>query len=279
MPDPGYWGTTKPPRGTAIDPAHPLARGLVAYWPLGSGGGGAQDIWGNYHLITAALGGSPVDGVGLHGGPVTVLRGTPEQLYSIPVNDPIGGLTAATMTGWFFRAATNQSAVMGWCPNTSFRFFLTWFTDSNVYAVVENGVTAGRNVALAGIGWHHFVLSYDGSRAAADRALIYIDGVLQTTAVVANNPAASLGTATQLANYSIGYDFSDNQYAVGSAEDCAVWSRALSADDALSLYAQPYAMFVPPVWRRMFVPTAVVTARQRRTSVHLGARVGSRQAI
>src|SRR5690242_1800589 len=50
------WGRRKPPVGTPLARAHPLARGLVGCWPLNEGTGTlARDAAGGNHLtLTAA---------------------------------------------------------------------------------------------------------------------------------------------------------------------------------------------------------------------------------
>ncbi len=278
MPDQsGYWGTTKPPSGVPIDPGHPLAQGLVAYWPCGEGSAWVDDIWGGFDLTTVTTG-TPISGIGAHGGAALKVKGSPDQAYSYPVSDKFGGLTAATQSIWVYRAATTDLMTWGWANAGDRGYYMIWYSDAQVYWVLSNG--GGNGVAtspLAGIGWHHICMTFDGAQAGNAKVVGYVDGIPQTLSW-GIGPAASLPSVADLSNIAIGYDFHDNLYGVGQAEDYAVWRRTLNPVEVQSLYTQPYAMFAPPVWRRYFIPTAVVTTKERRTSSPLGARVGSRQA-
>ncbi len=281
MPDQsGYWGTTKPPTGTPLDRSHPLARGLISYWPLGDGSTLAPDIFGPYTLISSGISANMVTGVGAHGGLAQQLRGSPEQLYSYPLTDAVANRTQASIAGWVRRDTTSNYMPIGWFPNSVNTFMFIWYTDGNLYGVCDNGGSGGNvSTPLADLGWHHIVLSYDGARGSTDRIRLYVDGTARALTAAGTAAATSISSVAALQNFSIGYSFLHNVYGVGGVEDVAVWDRGLTADEVTTLYAQPYAMFAPPVWRRVFVPATVITTTQRRTSSPLGARVGSRQAI
>lgn len=255
-----YWGTTKPPPGTIIDPGHDLTQKLVAYWPLHDGAGYPDDIWGNYPLTPA---GAPTPDIGAHGGAAIKLHGSPDVYSSSTITDAFAGQPRITISAWGYRAATTDSFIVGWSPTTHFRCYFIWYLDGNVYWTVDGGPGADSNpnCTLAGIGWHHFVMSYDGARSGVARIAAYIDGVPRTLTPSTSPPGATLNTAANLGNFLIGKDVSNTIWATGRVEDVAVWAaRSLTATDARDLYQQPYAMFAPPVWRRSFIPVSAQLA-------------------
>lgn len=253
-----YWGATKPPPGTIIDPGHDLTQKLVAYWPLSDGAGYPDDIWGNYPLTAA---GAPTLDIGAHGGAAIKLHGSPDVYSSSTITDAFAGQPRMSISGWGYRAATTDSFIVGWSPATHFRCYFIWYLDGNVYWTVDGGPGADSNpnCTLPGIGWHHFVMSFDGARSGIARVAAYIDGVPRTLTAGASNPGATLNTAANLGNFLIGKDVSNTIWATGRVEDVAVWAgRALTAVDARDLYQQAYAMFAAPVWRRYFIPVPTV---------------------
>ena len=242
-----------PPVSARLDPSHPLAQGLAAYWPLNAGPSLLQDYWGAYPL-TPGTGLSM--GLGHHGHAATLFPGaTPSKGSSSTLATRFAGKTAVTMAAWYYRASTAHTLSIGWTTNTSSRFFLLWNSDGKLYGVAENapgysGVTA----ALTDTGWHHVVMSYDGTRSASDRVRLYVDGTVRALTVVGGSAAlaATLATAANLGSFDVGYDVGDNFWSTGRMSDVGIWGRALHANDVAALYAQPTALFAPPLWQRYF---------------------------
>ena len=101
------------------------------------------------------------------------------------------GASYAVLSGWMWKGATTDGAAIGRFADTLNRFGITWFTDSNVYFVVDTGAAQSlRTVSFTGkTGWHFFELVFDGNQVGAARNNGYIDGVLQTGTLPVNPPA------------------------------------------------------------------------------------------
>ncbi len=83
--------------------------------------------------------------------------------------------------------------------------------------------------------WHHVVVTYDGTIAtAADRAKIYIDGVLQTTIMIGTIPSTFTDSSYPVTIGSLpGY----GRYFNGSLDEFKLFDRTLSTDEVKAEYA------------------------------------------
>lgn len=258
------WGRTKPPPGTGIDWGCPLTRGLVGCWLLNDRAGrSARDLAGGAHGSIAA-------GVTWRGG----LTGT-----TLKFNNSVGvDITAASSAKLLSNTLTveslvfydNTSLTQGIFEktnssnnvNTCYNLFID--TSFAYFRVMDSALAQhDSSVSIAVNRWHHIVGTYDRTNVR-----LFVDTEPTT-------PTAFTGTVSDGTNglAELGilgnavYPFYDR------IEYVRIWSRALSRADIEQLYAQPYAMFAPPVWRRYFVPAAAgpaVTPRLR-TLVGVGA--------
>lgn len=247
------WGQVKPPVGTPLDPSHPLTQGLLAYWPLGDGGQGRQDARGRYPLLFL---GAPTPAPGHAGGTAMAYAGTPSETYSVDITTALGGATRASLSAWMYRASTANVVSAGCANSSGNRFYMLWHSDGNVYCSAEGGAGSFPNAALGGTGWHHLLLTFNGTATGLARVALYIDGVPRTLTAGGADPGAALVSAANLNYCSLGFDFSNALYTVGRLEDVGVWLRTLTPAEARTLASEPYSFFAVPGWRRYWAPPA-----------------------
>lgn len=89
--------------------------------------------------------------------------------------------------------------------------------------------------------WHSLLITYDGSKLAAN-AKIYLDGVIQTHTLDVDG----VGTIADSANLTIGNRQSDTGRAfTGFISSTRLWSRILNAQEAKQLYTNPWQIYQP----------------------------------
>lgn len=146
----------------------------------------------------------------------------------------------ATVEGWLFKAAGSAKAFLGFGGSSSSnRCNILWNNDANVYFQVEPD-SAGSNfpfVAFASLGWHHFVMVYDGSQGtAANRIVAYIDGVQQTlTQGGVGNPTVLPSTA-HLATFDVGREVGTSTFGACESFGVALFSTSLTSSQVLNHY-------------------------------------------
>lgn len=258
----------KPPFGAAeIDWGHPLARGLLGYWPFNETGGNAVDLV--LGLPAIASGGASRASSGDDLGAVL----TTAQ-YFVAAKPPAFQVAASSMVARVRSTSASVQMVANvnfngsnvpyaFSPNLSGSYQGYSFYDG---AWRNSGVTTdirGDNLV------HTLGGSYDGTTLR-----YYVDGVQDAS-------AAYTGTQN-LANtntFDIGRYANDGVYFFGNIYHLALYGRALTAAEMHWSAQEPYALLRPIVRRRYFVPTAVATtAIFRRTLAGVGTRTGARQS-
>lgn len=240
----GGWGLVKPPAGVQIDRGHPLAQGLVSLWPVNEGGGGIlQDVAGENPI---RLQGSP--------------QWQPGQL------------------GPDFQCSSSQYGVA--YKATSFTTdratFAVWLRLDTAFAAFQyNGILVNRGTVtqgmIVGLGgylgyiWNDSSATYDWNSNLTvptgrwSLCVVSVDPVqvkvfMNGQAVVRANSHASV---TFNAQWYLGTDSNatGTRFVPGAFAGAAVWRRALSLGEIQGIYADPWQMFAPPVWRRYVVPS------------------------
>ena len=133
-----------------------------------------------------------------------------------------------------FSAAFNGANDISIGTNTSDRLYVNVRTGGFGVKYLDNFTAsyAALNV------WHHIVLVFDGSLAAADRMAIYLDGSPLTMTISTNPPAT---TYSNIHFFSIGsyYDRSllASQYFFnGSLDEVGIWTSSLTSADVSTLW-------------------------------------------
>lgn len=226
----------KPPAGARLDPTHPLAAGLLGYWPLVEGSGPlAADLAGGHHGTPTGTGptwgGSPEGGVLTFGGAGALDCGA----------DPAFNATALTVAARvsFAGTAAGQSIVSKEAGSSPFGWALRINGNGNL-DFSGGSVLAQMSGTPAANTWHTIAGTYDGATLT-----LWLDGVSQATGGLTGAiPSAS-------AHLWIGgsYGFGHYLLAGGQVAWVAAWGRALSAAELARLQVEPYGVVRPPAPR------------------------------
>ena len=246
--------------GLVLDRAHPLARGLVGWWPMNEGGGTrVNDISGNQLAGTMAnFSMSQSSGwVGSSVGRGVAFDATDDAL-TIAHNVAIANaLTSTTFTFAAWARVDNLAAYsllaykgnaggipgplqVYWEPSGGGAW---WFLIGDGTSS-SGGPNSAAGQISAGV-WHHVACVRNGSTG-----YIYINGKLSGTPgggfIGPNDVSTSLCLGCRTGSY----------ISQGATTQARLYSRALSAVEAAQLYADPLAGALSR--RRYYVPAAPV---------------------
>jgi hypothetical protein len=143
-------------------------------------------------------------------------------------------LSQATIAGWFKQTSAAVSGLFcadnfSATPRNALLISNGNSTTQYQFAAHVNGTGGAVNVDVTTTEWHHLALAWNG----AGTATAYVDGVAADEIAVGSASPAFL-------NWRIGCHFfsgSNQRHWSGSADDVRIYSRALSADDMLTLAA------------------------------------------
>jgi hypothetical protein len=256
VPAQGYWGATKPPAGIALDRAHRLARGLVGCWPIYGGPGQVVDLIGGNHLAAAAA--APTSDIGKHGGAALHFTSASNQFASRASNPMLEmGDISFTWSVWtWFDSLTSYRMLIAKDSNATPGRDMALFFDGlppnhfvfNVFKPTDVGVTVESLVSPVVGRWYHVLAWHD---ADADTANIQVDGGTVVTVATGGSLQAPSAAPLYLGGDS---KFPTSLMLDGKLSNIMFWKRVLPPGERDQLYAQPYAMFAAPVWRRYFLP-------------------------
>ena len=158
----------------------------------------------------------------------------------------LSGLTSFTIGGWFFRAAASQRMDIAQSNNAnSQRFKIINNGNGNVTIVLT---PASATFVLAGTGWQHIVVVYDGTETGnSDRMQIYIDGVLQTPSFAGSIPPV-VPTITNN-NLEIGRDAGSSSFSEGNFDEVVYFSNAVDQTGITQLYNSGSLYTLVSWWR------------------------------
>jgi hypothetical protein len=258
-----FWKGTKPPRGTELNRAHPLARGLLCYLPMSAGTGPEWDYAGRRRSVTVGNApqwrASPVGTVAYMGN----YGGTPNTGCYVP------GVFAS-------QPASPTIAVSAWPILTAgAQFFLSvsvldldfYGSTTLEYGVHAQGVgfKSGDHVFGTAIApGSQVAFTYLNTGGTMD-ARIWWNGVRLKDDSFGTG-YAPLDYATMGADLVIG---TDSETSVPNAENgyiawVAVWNRPLLDVEVAWLYHEPYALFDPPrrYWSAALPPGPIASPEQ-----------------
>ncbi len=279
---PRAWAGTKPPPGVQLNTGHPLATALVGAWLFNEGAGpSTRNLVAPVGVGTLTNGPSwsPQGGGGLSfavASDQSVNAGNPAALQitgSITVATHYRLRTGPPTNGYMLVAKDKDTGGRAYTLDVSptvawgARFYINGGSGDGTTNIALEGVTAaaGDERAVAGV--------YDVS---IPLVRLYVNGVAKNTSVATD---ASIPTAT--ANVLFGRrEYSGFEAPLdGWLRYVYIWQRALKPAEIAQVAADPYVLVVPPR-RRLWTQVAAVAATtvQRRTSITMGTRVGSRQA-
>lgn len=209
----------------------------------GGGGGGPTGIGGEILWLMPETGltdlsGNGNDGTyfgdcGVSGGEFT-FDGVGDYMTS-PAS--VSGLSAASISAWLTRIATNKRATLG--QQKWDAFSLMWNTNSVMYCLInwisdpDSDPPMYGYYSLSGTGPYHVCLVFDGAGSGnSNRLKLYINGSLVTNNYNGTVPS-TLGVMTQ--PFTIGRI--DGSFdSTGSKNDIRLFNRAISASEVTTLY-------------------------------------------
>lgn len=236
------YGKVKPPYGTPLNRAHPLARGLVGCWLFNEGSGliaNDSSGMGNHGTLTNMSNTLTSGWVGGPNGGALAFDGVNDSVNcGNALNDVlsdeitiIGTTKPTTITGngaFIFKGSDN---------------FYTWLYTVNLTEWVVN--------TSVGNGYVRVSTSYLSTTKYQTRAFVYSRTQLRWEQY--QNGALLIPTASSLKWGTITKTASSLQFGIygasnpltGFISDVMIWNRALSAQEIAYLYSFPYCMFDP----------------------------------
>ncbi len=213
-------GTMKPPLGTPLEAAHPLAKGLVGCWLQNEGSGNiVQDLSGNGNTATLMNDAHFVPG---KFGSAVDFDGTGDY-----VTTTIDVGTTMYVSLWVkINADTGNKVIFTWQNSTS-QTLIMWTgrwdligTGFDIFPVSPTPVLGQ---------WHHVVAGFEAGVAA----YLYVDGV-------EIGKDTTIGTPATVANFRWG---GTNTAGIdGQIDHILLYNRVLTADEVAQLYREPFAI-------------------------------------
>ena len=237
MAHPARHNLFKPFRGVQIEKAHPLAKGLVVCWLFNEGTGNLlHDLSGNRNHGTLTLmvpsddwiAGNDGFALDLDGGNDSIEFGTNEI---IDISQPFTVVFKINPDDF---STANTIVVLN--STINFVCFISPGGNFSEITFGGNGLSANPRVDFPGtiIGnWWHFIAVFNGGALNVESDwTIYINGVSVTV-----NSGGNLSGVPSINTFG-----GDRNYN-GQVSLFMLYNRELSANDAMSLYVYPYAMF------------------------------------
>ncbi len=238
--DPDAEGTfTFPVSGTVTSG---IPAGLVAWWKLDEtvAGSALADSTGNGHAGTPA--GATAPGTSVPPPLTTSVR----SLYftggsaSTPDANDLDGSATMSFSFWVYpttldgnpRGILSKRVAPGSNPSYSFFFY----TGNRLYLDLDNANDrTSSNTVFSANQWYHVAVTYDGSQLAAQRAKLYVNGVLDKTFTETSASIPNYASSLWLGILNTG---ASHTYA-GRLDDVRIYSRTLTAQEVAALYAGP----------------------------------------
>lgn len=249
----------KPPAGSLLDPTHPLAQGLVGCWLFNEGGGLLANDLAQAHSGT--LVGSPSFGLGIsfNGssqridfGDVLRVGQNPDARMSIDIRYYARGAVTTAQQLVSKRTGTSVNSD-----------YLVYSSGGDLYWGTGTSADPGAWLPITEPPrnqWHSVVCTLSATGAQTGTKAVFVDGRLAVSSSYAAKAAATADPLRMGAG-----NASPTQYFNGLLQHVRIYSRALSPYEVAWLYAEPYAMILPPEpRRRYFIPPAAGAFTGRR---------------
>jgi hypothetical protein len=234
------YGQTKPPLGAKINFAHPLAKGIVGCWLMNEGGGNkVYDLSGNGN--TGTLTNMSLPSTSTSGwnpgrfGRCLAFDGSNDYVDLSGVHRQMTSDFSVFI--WVKTISTGWGIIFGnYNGGTSLVFQLHIVTGVlDLYTSIGASGTTFSSITAINDGKYHFV----GVTRVGVLGTIWIDGL------PSNTGASKPGDLYSGINYRLGVDSRvGGGLNFGGIEDSLlVFNRALSAQEVLQLYREPFSMF------------------------------------
>lgn len=232
--------------GILLDRAHPLARGLVGWWPLNEGGGaGVMDVTGvgkPSPITTASTAHKWIGGP--RGGAAVLFDG---QQAVAPVSNNLFQIGAGdfTLSIWVYTTYTGTILAMSKFAGSGDDYWMGLSGSSAIMAI--RGGTITGSVINDGR-WHHIAAT-----RLSGYVTVYVDGLARNagTLATASSPTGSFLLGAFIAAGYYGW--------IGGMSGGRYYNRALPAIEISRLYADPLAGALASVRASRLIVPAVVS--------------------
>lgn len=245
------WDKSKPPQGPfTLNRNCPQAQGLVAWWPVGPHGGAnrVEDLAGAYVLTTGTAGSPSM----LPSGRPAIKFSAASSQHLLNNTTPVTGWPL-TISAWGATDGSTQSPIyIGGADVDNFCRIVLVSNAVRANCGTNTGPTQANAITTATYtnGREHL---FSASFASNTSRTVYLDGGSAVSDTTSIGPDASFsrirfGAALTVADAIL-------QPWNGILGECAIWSRALSADEHMRLWspATRYEMWYPLRSRKWFV--------------------------
>lgn len=229
---PGGYGTL----GGAANPGSTLNNGLVAYWNLDEVSGNRAD---SVDTNTLQDNGSTGSTTGIHNLAASFVAANGTYLLAADA-----GLHV-----------TNKLGVSAWVNHSSGNYDFAKFTamdsgglgifvqlSTSAIIFFDNSATISATFSFPS-GWHHFVLSYDGTGVDNDaKVQIYVDGTPASIAWAGLVPTSYNGNTSP---WALGATGDGGGPATTLIDEVGFWGRKLTSGEAAELYNGGSGKFYP----------------------------------
>jgi hypothetical protein len=184
------------------------------------------------------------------GGTYTDATNTTAQRY-------MASSSRATIAAWLYKAATSDCLGFGFSGDSTFgnRFSGVWYNDGNFYYAVESASSVVSNYvsfALAGTGWAHVALTFDGSLSSSSRLAVWVSGRSRSVTVAGGAFPSALSAS--LGTFCLGRDnggtVTSDRIPTGAIDDARVYNRVLTPPEIALLASRRGIGLVPQRQRR-----------------------------
>lgn len=250
----------KPIRGTQINWAHPLAKGLKARWLMNEGSGNKIfDLCGNGN-----------DGIisGPNWAPGNVGSCLQFGANDIVNTGLISNYTEITVSIWMNVTSLINGGRLIDKENEYILFlsdgaeYVGGYGDISVSLLANRAGDDGQWYTPSGSysygNWHHVCVTYDAT-STSNNPNMYIDGVAQ---VIDERNTPTGAKSTNSDDFTIGNrDALDRDFNPGFLDDISIYNRVLSDTEVEWLFRKPYAIFQQnrARWAVTAVPAAAIT--------------------
>ena len=238
----------KPSLGSTIDFNHPLSQGLVGCWLFNEQTGNkiydlAKDNHGN--LLNGPIWNSDVDGILKFDGTNdsvdfgdTLDIGLSSYSFCISFKaSSLSGLLHGLFSKSIAANATQRYALFIW--NISGNYKITTFISNGG----SSDVQTSSNINVSTNVWYHVTAVFDRK----DKVYLYINGKLDSSATISQFQSINFQSNYNFRIGSYGDASNNPSYLLnGFISNFKIYNRALSAEEVLSLYEQPYQFINPP---------------------------------
>lgn len=196
---------------------------------------------GNTGTVSGGLTWQPAGGV-VAG---TMLLNGSNGYIDVPDSNSLDVSNAFTLAFWVRANSLNTVGLVSKRnSNTSNNAFTTYFTSNgrlNVDIDTNNNRFASNTVFSTGK-WYHVALVFDGSLAAAQRATLYVNGVLDKVATESSATIANYSSSLKLGLRHTG----DTRWFNGNLDDVRLYRRALNPAEISAIASAGFTSFVSP---------------------------------